>query len=1750
MCAGTPKSSCDDGSQSNPPRCEPGDYTCQCSEGLILDPVSAKTGRSYLRDADLVVRAPSGEATLAHIYSSDDGSWSHELESSGSDQFKYLPKPFGSSPYKDGALRWWTNYFAFVMEARTSQPALFVRDTDGHSIKFKATYNQLDSTFDGCGGKGLHCFAELVTGEEHPDEMLEVDQTAPGQHKYVLWKKAGGRLEFTKRWMRNDIDLYFLESIYNAQNELVASVTYANPGAKTESCERGEESLVPPPVQSDCASGAPFVRTVEASNGTTMTFDYEVLSYSMEPWHLTPRDERVLNRVVVTDASGAVVGTVRYQYRNAAAGEVSVIERPSGTTGADKESLEITYQQDDGARILRVSRKVDGEVLVESEHKYESNEPDAKVSQTQSSTEQVATSTDPNGLLQATNAYGFDGFGNVATSVHKVQTEKHAGQRDWVVTSIKEDCVGEDMCAKGTAEKQQEQLTGWVSRAIDKAGHATEYSNLPEGDWPYEKQAIVYYLGTAEEPSPPNPVMTTYGHDLSKPQHHRVESVTTAGLLDGKDAGTFYSYDADGRVTRTLRAGASLVDLNKTARRFFGTFQFYAMPERANCAGSVGDEKFVETHGPCEAASLTATDCAGDYPITQTLYYGAKEGSANQSQVREVRRFPAGCSSEPLVRQFETYDALGNVLKETDENGHSTTYEYQPGTHLMTKKTVVLDDGTLTVTGFGYDFGRLLWTKAPGVAGYDVECWRENTVDGQGCTGGHLVDVVQWKAKASDPLGANWSEKVVLDYWKAPGSEAKYSLKSEAYYLPSGLRRVKKYGADLDKRPVREGVGGSLSEPVAASYQTVRAFDHADHLKALGLPYNAAPAFCRDGDITSKACTELGYDTLDRLVSVTEYPKGTTATSTCFARDGHGDISKVATGCATCKCLEDPSTPVATYQFDDFGNVIKASLPNTGTQAKQGELRFVYGPSGEVVQRDSPALRADGWFYELVYDKLGRALSMTSKSTAGKAPIALWMSAYDVSAPACLSSANTKGRQASRTDSFGTTCFAFDAEGRLVREERHRADPTCGGSCANDKLDTVYTYDLGGRLTSITYPHGRVVRYDYYTDAGPLGRVKGVRVSLPGSGTEGTEIIRDVKWEPFGGMSSYSLVSPQNGSVAKVDYLLGDTDSTDPSKTLGCSYSLPATSDNSGRLRAIWVSKVADGDIYRRAYSWKADQIIAQDTCVSKQPFRETFSYDQALRLTESQDVTGGKRTWDYDDRGNRNSQTSPARSRTLTPGTGTSPDQLVSSAVPAATGETWSLAYSYGHDQDGRVEAISAPTYLGGSATTKVGAKFSYTDGSTGGIDAVFTSVTLVDDHGSGPVSETYSYFYDGVGRRWWKKYPTGETDEYLYDAGHQLLEDRGNETLGAGTAVYPIDEYVWLDGRPVALLRSKFDASWNRVSDLTGSCKRNSEETPCGLYFVVTDHIGKTAVVLDAIHRIVGAEAEGEPFGGTNRRELAGDSPHPWTGGATRTLASIDLGTDGWLKRQVRVNFAMVDVDASESVTLAKADGTALTKLVGNRQAQVWSEWADVPADGKVAVRLESGAASHLPTTGVSVEAFEYRLADASSAGYAWPRLRFPGHYEDAETGLFENWHRYYDPSIGRYLQPEPLMTSPKGFAEAATSGAALLPYAYAANNPLRYTDPTGLYFVALLSEVMPPPSGGVAVRGLSLSSVKPEPVRCGAFGTCKIRRFPEVTSACAAVHSTLTGPGSQSSPVLFFPSIRLSRTRNQPPRRAQAV
>jgi RHS repeat-associated protein len=66
----------------------------------------------------------------------------------------------------------------------------------------------------------------------------------------------------------------------------------------------------------------------------------------------------------------------------------------------------------------------------------------------------------------------------------------------------------------------------------------------------------------------------------------------------------------------------------------------------------------------------------------------------------------------------------------------------------------------------------------------------------------------------------------------------------------------------------------------------------------------------------------------------------------------------------------------------------------------------------------------------------------------------------------------------------------------------------------------------------------------------------------------------------------------------------------------------------------------------------------------------------------------------------------------------------------------------------------------------------------------------------------------------------------------------------------------------------------------------------------------------------------------------------------------------------------------------------------------------------------------------------------------------LRLPGQVFDPETGFHQNWHRDYDPRLGRYLQSDPIGLE-----------GGLNNYAYVGGDPIMRADPSGQIWDALL-------------------------------------------------------------------------------------
>ncbi|MHB8420540.1 MAG: FG-GAP-like repeat-containing protein [Myxococcales bacterium] len=143
----------------------------------------------------------------------------------------------------------------------------------------------------------------------------------------------------------------------------------------------------------------------------------------------------------------------------------------------------------------------------------------------------------------------------------------------------------------------------------------------------------------------------------------------------------------------------------------------------------------------------------------------------------------------------------------------------------------------------------------------------------------------------------------------------------------------------------------------------------------------------------------------------------------------------------------------ATAAYDGLGDLVDLADPDSG------ETSWSYDGSGHPLSRSDGRGQLLSWRY----DGAGRLLAEAD----GNGVRASYR--YDVPAPGeCGQS--TPGRLLSVIDETGTTCFSYDAAGRLVGEEE-----TLGGL----DLTTGFAYDAADRLVGVTYPDGSALDYGY-----------------------------------------------------------------------------------------------------------------------------------------------------------------------------------------------------------------------------------------------------------------------------------------------------------------------------------------------------------------------------------------------------------------------------------------------------------------------------------------------------------------------------------------------------------------------------------------------------------------------------------------------------------------------------------------------
>ena len=1182
---------------------------------------------------------------------------------------------------------------------------------------------------------------------------------------------------------------------------------------------------------------------------------------------------------------------------------------------------------------------------------------------------------------------------------------------------------------------------------------------------------------------------TNYSYMNLPEARHGVQTVTRPSVLnpDGGVTKTTFIYEpGTTRMVSEVTTGMTKADLSNWAmvERYRGTFY------RRIAADPFARLAAIE--GPCWLDSETATTCSttlnptttvppsGAWPLTEFEYHGATNDT-NAQRLFRIKRYPNGSASTPLLTELSAYTPEGDPGRILDVSANVETLLKYSGRRPV--EQTVRPNGTTggTTTRWVYDDDQLHATQFP-EGNWEVTCHRADAFPN--CSPNYALKTqVQWRAKVASYSGSGaatgWTEAIVYAY------SASGELVQEQRLLPghSSARLIRNYSPDLHGR-----VTVTTSGPVGvsgSSYSDKAHFDGANNQDAIGPAHNLPPDYCFAAGSESPLCWWFRHDRANRLNRATA-PNN--LARSCFDFDAVGNTKRITFGEAsganglTCDealnkrdSTQTPSTATSTsltYAWDDFGNIIE--FTNTGADSIGAEpTRYVHDARGNVVQKRTPPMFTI-FYLRLQYDGLNRLVRVAREGT-GSAQ--LYLLEYDQAtvAPAWLPARTyVAGRLARRYDSYGDTWYSYDALGRVIAEYREKTACDFAQKGSHCRPHSFYSWRPNGGPDTLTYPFGRQVRYDYNNGS---DRPAGITVWIFGApgASKKRQLIQSIAWEPYGGLRGYQLNKVQ-GSAA-VEYFQGAGSEGPISE---CTATTPAGGpDGSGRVTELVVAQdvvyqpnetqpagAGGTQLLRQSYRWAEDQLRAQQTCVASysQPVKYTqdFEYDSLQRLTlESKAnlpaklATSPYESRTYDSRGNRVG--------------GARDGYLVDKKFPATapldgmTRMCWEkdhfgqdaclIQYDYAHNPSGVLTSVS-----GNFAQWSL--EFGYSHAQA--LSDVFASVTRQGYFPGGDGAQySFEMYYDAFGRRRAKVDALGSGDgrEFYYDTNNQLFVDQSWTSVASPTT---LDEYVWLDGRPVIALRSNVDALGVHQADFFEQhdnglqCSRPTDEgaVSCGTFFLVSNLQRMVVAAFDVDKLYFSSLSLSDADGNVNRSHLVESS------GA----ALFQFPVPSTFVKQARFRSAWTgSAYGYGAVDYFSLNGVNVLSSSGWKIGRSWSAWSDTMS-GNDLVEWAAHCASYPCESGS--DALEWRVWQ-NGAPQFHTRLRFPGQYHDAESDLYENWNRYYDPSIGRYLSPEPLLQEPTWVASELQEGHQVPAYSYARNNPVAYIDPDGL-------DPLRPPSG----------------------------------------------------------------------------
>ena len=612
--------------------------------------------------------------------------------------------------------------------------------------------------------------------------------------------------------------------------------------------------------------------------------------------------------------------------------------------------------------------------------------------------------------------------------------------------------------AAGNQEEYHYDENGKIRSITDRSGYDIANNTydeegrvLTQEDGKGQKTTISY-SGNAATITYPDQTTKTYRHDGD----YKISTITDENgdtssytyqngrMVSKKDkSGTItYEYDSAGNLTKQNNPDGTTLEYTYDDRQNL-LMKKDSVGKTESYTYSAGND--VLSHTDNDGITTTYVYDAQHHVTKETDVFGAwKSYTYEGNQIKTITH------SNGLVITL-TYDANGNLLKESDNNGRTTSYQYDHNNRLIQKtdalgysekyqydgngNLIAYVDGNGGVTTYVYDAnGNQIQTNRGNLTSskqYDVKNRILTETDEQGQTTSYVYDGAGNKIASID----NYSQK----------TSYVYNVQGDVIETidPKGNRMIEEYDEGHRRLSLTDPQGnqtkyayddaGQLIETIQANGKTT-ATTYADHR-----PQEQKDEF---GNITS-----LEYDAYGRIIRKTDAQGNVTETT----YDMYGQPNVVTeNGMRT------------TYTYDVYGNVIQTVDPygivtkrsydaldriSVETDALNQTIRHYYDGIGNEVQTVDQA----GYTVKRDYNLLGQCIKET-----------------DENGHETLYTYDNRGQNTGVSKGNMHTTFLYDAHGNITETK-------VNGVTAEEK-----EYDAYGRVIRERTPE-KTMAYEYDT---------------------------------------------------------------------------------------------------------------------------------------------------------------------------------------------------------------------------------------------------------------------------------------------------------------------------------------------------------------------------------------------------------------------------------------------------------------------------------------------------------------------------------------------------------------------------------------------------------------------------------------------------------------------------------------------